>query len=890
VVRPPSLPQRGTPPIYRPAPPLPAAINLEHFVGVKLAAWLGGLALFLGIIFFVKYSMEHGWISPALRIALGFTTGTGLVIGGLRLHRAETFAVLAQTLCATGVLALFGVTYAGHHLYHLYPASLAFGLMVIITAIAFWLATRLQAQVVAILGILGGFLTPILCRTGQDHPGGLFSYIALLDIGLLMVGRRTRWRSLAPLGALGTFLMQWGWVLEYFSGHYTTGSARLVPLAIFIGFAALFTLAVWRSRATDGDESGPCDSAIALCGSALLFGFVALDTPGFRLSPGLLYSFIFLINAISLSLAWAQPRLRSVQGIALAATALHLGLWTIYKPEPAMLPWALGLYLGFGIMHTLNALLWQRRHPELPGNALGWIPLCALVLMLLPVLVLDHISFIIWPAILLVNAGIIALAAFTRKVWPVVVALAITFFAAFLWMTGLDADVAELLPFLIVIGGFAAVFAGAAVFLAKRLGYTPTVSDSSATAPLTLLPIVSAVLPFGLLILASMHFRVFDPSPLFGLALLLVLFLFGLAKIMRVMPFLPVALACTTALELAWHSQYFSVGTALTPLSWYVGFYALFTLYPRLFRDAFEREVLPWVTAAFAGVTHFFLIYHIVRLTWPNDIMGLLPAAFIIAPLLTLHHVLKRHTSDNPARLDQLAWLGGTALLFITLIFPIQFSRQWLTVAWALEGAALSWLYLRVPHQGMRLTGFALLCVAFVRLVLNPAVFSAYERSGTAIWNWHLYAYGLAAASCFAAARWLAPPRDRIGEVNACATLWALGGVLCFVLLNIEIADYFTPPGHRFITLDFSLNLARDMTYSMAWALFALTLLIIGIAVRQRAVRFTALGLLGVTLLKLFLHDLSSLDSIYRVGALMVVAVIALVASFLYQRFLAKAE
>jgi uncharacterized membrane protein len=76
------------------------------------------------------------------------------------------------------------------------------------------------------------------------------------------------------------------------------------------------------------------------------------------------------------------------------------------------------------------------------------------------------------------------------------------------------------------------------------------------------------------------------------------------------------------------------------------------------------------------------------------------------------------------------------------------------------------------------------------------------------------------------------------------------------------------------------------MTYSIGWAFFAFGLLVLGIARRIRATRYAAIALLSLTLLKLFLHDLASLDQLYRIGALITVAVVAILASFLYQRFL----
>jgi uncharacterized membrane protein len=288
-----------------------------------------------------------------------------------------------------------------------------------------------------------------------------------------------------------------------------------------------------------------------------------------------------------------------------------------------------------------------------------------------------------------------------------------------------------------------------------------------------------------------------------------------------------------------------------------------------------------------AGLPQFFLIHRLVTAAYPNQVMGLLPAAFAIPPLLSLVVVLKK-IPENPARLTQLAWFGGVALFFITLIFPIQFDRQWITIGWALEGAALLWLFHRVPHPGLRLTGVGLLFAAFVRLAFNPAVLEYHARSATPVFNWYLYAYGIVTICLFAGARLLAPPRNLILQSNAPPLLAGLGTVLAFLLLNIEIADYFSAPGST-LTFQFSGNFARDMTYSIAWALFALLLLVIGILRKIPATRYAALALLSVTLLKLFVHDLARLNQLYRIGAFLGVAVIAMLASFAYQRFYASA-
>ena len=113
--------------------------------------------------------------------------------------------------------------------------------------------------------------------------------------------------------------------------------------------------------------------------------------------------------------------------------------------------------------------------------------------------------------------------------------------------------------------------------------------------------------------------------------------------------------------------------------------------------------------------------------------------------------------------------------------------------------------------------------------------------------------------------------------------LMTAGTALGFLLLNLEIATVFgTGPT---LTWEFTGNFARDLAYSVGWSLFAFGLLVAGFVAHNRFTRYAGLGLLGLTLVKVFLHDLASLGSLHRIGAFAAVAVVAIVASFLYQRF-----
>jgi uncharacterized membrane protein len=192
-----------------------------------------------------------------------------------------------------------------------------------------------------------------------------------------------------------------------------------------------------------------------------------------------------------------------------------------------------------------------------------------------------------------------------------------------------------------------------------------------------------------------------------------------------------------------------------------------------------------------------------------------------------------------------------------------------------------------VPHPGLRLIGVALLVTSFVRLSLNPWIITEYGRTGTPVWNWYLYTYGIVAVCLMAAARLLKAPRNIVYDMNVPPLLYSLGTVLLFLLLNIEIADYFSGPGNRLV-FNFSASFAQDMTYSLAWGLFAFALLAVGFKINNAPTRYCGLGLLVFTVAKLFLHDLWRLGGMYRIGSLIGLAVVLIVVSFIYQRFLSQ--
>ena len=384
-----AVPQIATPP----KPP----INWEQFMGAKLFAWIGGFALFLGVAFFVKYSFERNLISPELRVAIGFVVGASLVIGGLLLKRKGN-AVTAQTLCATGILVLYAVTFSCRAYYHFAFFGLirTFLLMTLITAMAFLLAVRLNAMVVAVLGIAGGFLTPVLLSTGEDYPLGLFVYIALLDVGLLAVAQRQRWNALAILGALGTALMQFAWITTFFVPEkYFGGNKVLVVMAVFAGFQGLFLAAVAWAKRTRKMNHELLACALGLAGAAILAAFYLLSFPTIAHRPTLLFSYVFIVDLGLLALTLLESRLTIVNALAGLAAFILLAAWTNSYLTTAYLYTALTFYFIFALFHSAIPLVLQRvRKIHVPWWSQAF-PALSLLLMLMPIFQIMELSIVV---------------------------------------------------------------------------------------------------------------------------------------------------------------------------------------------------------------------------------------------------------------------------------------------------------------------------------------------------------------------------------------------------------------------------------------------------------------------------------------------------------------
>jgi uncharacterized membrane protein len=232
--------------------------------------------------------------------------------------------------------------------------------------------------------------------------------------------------------------------------------------------------------------------------------------------------------------------------------------------------------------------------------------------------------------------------------------------------------------------------------------------------------------------------------------------------------------------------------------------------------------------------------------------------------------------------------VAGGILALVTAAIPLQLEKEWITIGWALLVPALAWLHSRVPHRGLLAWIGALAIAVTVRLAVNPEVLRYHPRSLTPVWNFWLYAYGVPALALLAAARLLPPGGDRLKEGWPRLAPWlaAAGGLLLFLLLNVEIADAFSVGAS--VQLRLRGSLAYDLALTIGWAAFAVALLAAGIGLGAKPARIAAIALLATTVLKGFLLDLGSLSGLYRVASFVGLAVCLALVAVALQRFVLR--
>jgi len=276
----------------------PAPRDIENLIGGSWFTWIGIIAVTFGVAFFLKLAFENDWVGPGLRVMLGAAAGMAL-LGAGEFLRGRGLRQYAFVISGGGVLILYLSIYAAYNFYQLLEQLPAFVLMASVTAVAVLLSVRLDALPVAVLGLVGGFLTPALLSRGVDNQLGLFGYIALLDAGVLAVAYFKRWRSLDFLSFAATVLVTLVWMLGYY------GAEKLWLTLFFLSvFFVLYGLLAVVHNVLPGRRSRWFDVSLALANAGIYYGlsYALLVDAGHELTAPA--SHALFVSAFFLVLFW----------------------------------------------------------------------------------------------------------------------------------------------------------------------------------------------------------------------------------------------------------------------------------------------------------------------------------------------------------------------------------------------------------------------------------------------------------------------------------------------------------------------------------------------------------------------------------------------------------
>lgn len=348
-------------PVRRPPPPpppppvplrdrLPAPLANLIFGGNMLVK-LGVLILFLGLAFLLRYTAERVTVPIELRYAAVALVGAGLlVLGWLLRHKRAAYALILQ---GAGIGVFYLTTLAAMKLSGLLPASVGFAFLFGVAVLSAALAVLQNAPLLAIVAALEGFAAPVLASTGANQPVGLFTYLLVLDVGIVLIAWFKAWRVLNLIGFVGTFTLAAGWAHKYYSDdQFATVQPFLV--VFFLLFTAIGLLFARRtlfdapvppaqplvSRALDTlRRAGRVDSSLVFGTPMVAFGMqVLLMLPwayGAAFSAMALSAFYLLLGRLVFA---TQPRglallaeAYAIVGVIFGTLAIPLGLegqWT----------------------------------------------------------------------------------------------------------------------------------------------------------------------------------------------------------------------------------------------------------------------------------------------------------------------------------------------------------------------------------------------------------------------------------------------------------------------------------------------------------------------------------------------------------------------------------
>jgi uncharacterized membrane protein len=923
----------------------------ESFVGGKLLNRIGALALVIGLGFFMKYAFDNNLISETVRVLIGVVVGFVCLGFAYRTHQ-KGFQIFAQGLVGAGIAILYLSVYASFNFYSLLPQWLAFLMMSCVTAMALALGIYFNSRVIGLFGWAGGFLTPIMLSTGSANEIGLFTYIALLNVGLLaIVFMKNDWQIIEPLTLVSTWIMYWAWFFKF----YHESDLIITVFFISVFWLLFFGLDFARFRLLSNSAT-PLQHTVAVFNTIIYYTILyhLIDYNHHSWMAGV----TIILAGIHIGIFWWLNHHKSVHEIviiryvltaitlAVLATAIH------FENFRTVIGWSIeaAALLWFGIQ-------WRK----------SFVWFAAIVLFIFSIVKLaatqGAFSYIpIESFQLLLNE---------RSLTFVVLSLA------------LGVSAYRLPKIEDPIGKYSNLLHSAWCIVLFTLLTVETndyfqqdiLSASSSTADLLIfirpmiLTIVWLILSLPLMWIGSRQKLmplVASAFTLLGLAAC-TLFLQGLAfePLQEYFPVINIRSAAFVIVIVGTLFQYHQANRLQPQQSWikffrsaalYVLPILLFTFFTVEFNDYFRRQMLDQSESIieileFSRPLVFSMAWTMlaVILFWIGLRRRLAPiiqsalcllvlgaCAFLVrgllfepiqefTPILNIrstalfvlllgiffHYYLSKHTQPVPD------WCGGfssimiysfSIILFIFLTVEINdyfrnlmvnqietvleiltFSRLMIfSAVWTILSLLLVWISRKKNLTEFIFSGLSILVLGVCLATIRGIEFSPIA-SFRFILNIRFFCGLIVVAAIFIHQSLLGSAPLDVKWKNILPQVFQIGIiVLSLVLITGETRDFFQ---REIVTTQASgdalkhLDNLMQLSLSSVWLLYSMALMILGFWRSLSSIRIIAFVLFGFTILKIFIYDLSYLETLYRIFSFVGLGLILIAVSYVYQRY-----
>jgi len=265
--------------------------ELERFIGENLINKIGIAILIIGVAIGAKYSIDNDLISPLTRIILGYLLGLGLL--GLSIKLKAKYENFSAVLVSGSMAIFYFLTYFAYSYYQLIPQLLTFVLMVVFTVFTVIAALQYNKQIIAHIGLVGAYAVPFLLSNETGNALVLFSYIAIINIGILVLSFKKYWKPLYYVSFALTWLIYFSWfVFSYHKNEDFTAALMFASIFFIIFYATFLAYKLIKKEQFDA-----IDIILLLINSFVFYGFGYAILNGHETGSQLLGLFT-LCNAI----------------------------------------------------------------------------------------------------------------------------------------------------------------------------------------------------------------------------------------------------------------------------------------------------------------------------------------------------------------------------------------------------------------------------------------------------------------------------------------------------------------------------------------------------------------------------------------------------------------